>query len=71
MQGAPNESGDLYLPIQKGIFTKEDIKADLFEMCCSEKDTFRNNENEITYFKSVGHALEDLAAASLAFERMG
>ena len=70
MQGAPNESGDLYLPIQKGIFTKEDIKADLFEMCSSEKDTFRNNEKEITFFKSVGHALEDLAAASLAFERI-
>ncbi len=70
LQGAPKESGDLFIPIQKGIFTKEDIKADLFEMCSSEKDTFRNNEKEITYFKSVGHALEDLAAASLAFERI-
>jgi ornithine cyclodeaminase len=70
LQGAPKESGDLVIPIQKGILKIEDIKADLFEMCGSEKSTFRNSEDEITFFKSVGHALEDLAAASLAFERM-
>jgi ornithine cyclodeaminase/alanine dehydrogenase-like protein (mu-crystallin family) len=70
LQGAPKESGDLFIPIQNGIFKIEDIKADLFGMCQSEKDIFRNNETEITFFKSVGHALEDLAAASLAFERI-
>ena len=70
MQGAPNESGDLFIPIQSGVVKKEDIVADLFEMCSSEKKTFRADENDITYFKSVGHALEDLAAASLAFERL-
>jgi ornithine cyclodeaminase len=70
LQGAPNESGDLFIPIQNGILKKEDIKADLFEMCQSEKGTFRNSETEITFFKSVGHALEDLAVASLAFERI-
>jgi ornithine cyclodeaminase len=70
LQGAPKESGDLFIPIQNGIFKIEDIKADLFEMCRSEKDIFRNNETEITFFKSVGHALEDLVAASLAFERL-
>jgi len=69
MQGAPKESGDLFIPLEKGIMKKEDLKADLFEMCGSEKTIFRDSENEITYFKSVGHALEDLAAASLAFER--
>ncbi len=69
MQGAPKESGDLFIPLQKGILQKEDLKADLFEMCSSSKNSFRSNENEITFFKSVGHALEDLAAASLAFER--
>ncbi len=69
LQGAPKESGDLFIPLQKGVLKKETIKADLFEMCKSEKDTFRSSKNEITFFKSVGHALEDLAAASLAFER--
>jgi len=70
LQGAPKESGDLFIPLQKGIIKQEDLKTDLFEMCASEKRIFRNSENEITFFKSVGHALEDLAAASLAFERM-
>ena len=69
LQGAPKESGDLFFPLQKGILNTEDIKADFFEMCSSEKDTFRSSDSEITFFKSVGHALEDLAAASLAFER--
>ena len=70
LQGAPAESGDLFIPIQKGIIKMEDIKADLFKMCNAENDTFRKSAKEITYFKSVGHALEDLAAASLAFERI-
>jgi len=70
LQGAPKESGDLFIPLENGILKEEDIKADLFDMCGSEKETFRSNKSEITYFKSVGHALEDLAAASLAFERM-
>lgn len=70
LQGAPKESGDLFIPLEKGILKKEDIKADLFKMCSSKKDTFRSSKTEITFFKSVGHALEDLAAASLAFERI-
>jgi ornithine cyclodeaminase len=70
LQGAPKESGDLFIPLENGILKKEDIKADLFEMCGSAKETFRSNKSEITYFKSVGHALEDLAAASLAFKRI-
>ena len=69
LQGAPKESGDLFIPLQNGIIKMEDINADLFKMCSSENDTFRSNEKEITFFKSVGHALEDLAAASLAFEK--
>ena len=70
MQGAPKESGDLAIPIQKGVLKVEDIKADLFKMCQSCSDSFRNSGREITIFKSVGHALEDLAAASFAFERI-
>ena len=64
---ATRESGDLFIPIQKGILTKESIKADLFELCKGEKKG-RTNDSEITCFKSVGHALEDLAAAKLVYE---
>ena len=62
-QGGLKESGDIVIPLNTGIITKEDIKADLFELCNGLKKG-RTSEKEITYFKSVGHALEDLVAAS-------
>ncbi|WP_070786757.1 ornithine cyclodeaminase family protein [Flavobacterium crassostreae] len=62
-QGGLKESGDILIPLQNNIITKEDIKADLFELCSDAKKG-RSSDNEITYFKSVGHALEDLVAAS-------
>lgn len=66
---APDESGDLAIPIQRRILTKGAIKADLFELCRG-KHPGRKHEEEITFFKSVGHALEDLAAATLAYETL-
>ena len=65
--GAPYESGDLALPLDNGLISINDIKADLFEMCRNEKDGRISNE-EITCFKSVGHALEDLVAAKLVYD---
>jgi ornithine cyclodeaminase/alanine dehydrogenase-like protein (mu-crystallin family) len=62
-QGGLKESGDIVIPLNTGIITKENIKADLFELCSNTKQG-RTSEKEITYFKSVGHALEDLVAAS-------
>ena len=65
--GATKETGDIAIPLQTGVLKRESIKADLFELCRSEK-LGRRSENEITFFKSVGHALEDLAAAKMAYE---
>lgn len=62
-----NESGDIFTPLQNGIISEKDIKADLFELC-SEKKQGRQNDDEITCFKSVGHALEDLAAATYYYK---
>jgi len=69
MQGAPKESGDLAIPLKSGICKLTDIQADLFALCRGEHQGRKTSE-EITYFKSVGHALEDLAAAKLAFARI-
>lgn len=66
-QGGLKESGDIVIPLSKGILTKEDIKADLF-MLCSNTKTGRTSDDEITLFKSVGHALEDLVAASYFYK---
>ena len=62
------ESGDILIPLQKGIITEKDIKADLFELCSNKKQG-RRNDQEITCFKSVGHALEDLTAATYYYKK--
>ena len=67
-QGGLKESGDIVIPLQNGILSKEKIVADLFELCSGTKQG-RQNENEITLFKSVGHASEDLAAASYYYNK--
>lgn len=66
--GALKETGDIVIPLEKGIITREDIHADLFELC-SGRSKGRMNPYEITFFKSVGHALEDLIAAKYYFNQ--
>jgi ornithine cyclodeaminase len=67
MEGASKESGDIVIPLKKGIIRKANILADLFGLCKNEHKG-RQNETEITLFKSVGHAMEDLAAAKMVYE---
>ena len=64
LEMAPIESGDLAIPIERGVLQIDDIKGDLFKLCKGSVKG-RSNQNEITVFKSVGHALEDLVAARL------
>ena len=66
-QGGLKESGDIVIPLKTGVIKETDIKADLFELA-SKKKTGRKNDIEITMFKSVGHALEDLAAAAYYYK---
>jgi ornithine cyclodeaminase len=65
--GALKEPGDLVTPIAAGQFKAEDVRGDLFDLCRADK-TARQSDAEITLFKSVGLALEDLAAAELVVE---
>lgn len=67
-EGTLKESGELLIPMEKGLFKSNDIKADLFELC-KEETPGRINNGEITVFISVGYALEDLAAAELVWEK--
>ncbi len=64
LEMAPKESGDLAIPIKSKVISLEDIKGDLFQLCKNETRGRSSNE-EITVFKSVGHALEDLVTAQL------
>lgn len=66
--GALKEAGDLVQPIAAGRIAMEVIRADLFELARGERPGRRSGDQTgITLFKSVGAALEDLAAAELAF----
>lgn len=67
-QGGLKESGDIVMPIENGTLKKEDIKGDLFSLCL-DRAKGRTSEEEITVFKSVGHALEDLVAASYYYNQ--
>ncbi|NRA71111.1 MAG: ornithine cyclodeaminase family protein [Gammaproteobacteria bacterium] len=62
--GATKETGDIKIPLAEGVITLDDIKADLFQLSAGEHQG-RTDDQQITVFKSVGHALEDLAAAKL------
>ena len=66
-EGALSESGELINALKEGHIKKEHILSDLRELVLEEKN-IRKDSNDITLFKSVGTALEDLAAAELVIE---
>lgn len=59
-------AGDLAQPLADDIITVDSIRADLADLIAG-RHSGRADADEITMFKSAGTALEDLAAASLAF----
>jgi len=62
--GALKEAGDIIQPLHRGLIAESAIAADLFDLCRG-RHPGRRTDGEITLFKSVGTALEDLAAARL------
>ena len=66
---AKKETGDLKTPLESNTISEDDIKADLFQLTREEK-LGRTSDSSITLFKSVGHGLEDLAAAKLVKEKL-
>jgi ornithine cyclodeaminase/alanine dehydrogenase-like protein (mu-crystallin family) len=67
------EAGDLLIPMSQGLFGKDHIYAELGEIVAGQKKG-RESPSEITFFKSVGVAVQDLAAAGRVLanaERLG
>jgi ornithine cyclodeaminase len=67
------ESGDLVKPMRSGLITPEHIHAELGEIVLGHKPG-RGSSDQVTFFKSVGIAVQDAAAAQLALrnaEEMG
>ena len=61
------EAGDLVQPIEQGLITLDHIHAELGEIVLNRK-TGRASPDQITYFKSVGNAVQDAVSAQLALQ---
>jgi ornithine cyclodeaminase len=66
--GALVEAGELVQTLAAGLIQPSDIKGELSELVRAQVPG-RTDPDAITLFKSVGTAIEDLAAAELAVER--
>lgn len=68
-EGALQEAGDLLIPIKNGLVQRSHIAADLHEIASGRKPG-RANPDQITLFKSVGCALEDLITAQSIYRQV-
>jgi ornithine cyclodeaminase len=66
---AKTEGGDVALALASGAIAETQVKGDLFALSRAETG-LRTDPSEITMFKSVGTAIEDLAAAMLVWRRV-
>jgi len=67
---ALKEAGDIARPLKSGAIKRADIRGDLSDLC-SGRAKGRTSASQITLFKSVGTAIEDLAAAILVWQKVG
>jgi ornithine cyclodeaminase len=67
-ESALNEAGDYVIPAAEGAFGPEHIRAELGEVLIGHHPGRRFSE-EITVFKSLGLAVEDLASAAHVYKK--
>lgn len=67
--GALAEAGDITQPLERGLISREHVVAELADLV-SGRHRGRESADQVTLFKSVGTALEDLTAAALVARSM-
>ena len=67
LAGATHEAGDIVIPLKARLLAAADIQGDLFGLARGQAPR-RGGDREITFFKSVGASIEDLAAAVAVYE---
>lgn len=67
--GAMKEAGDIVAPIRRNVIARDAVIGDLFDLC-RRTEKGRRRAKDVTLFKSVGTALEDLAAAVLVWRML-
>lgn len=66
---APTKSGDLLSAFDAGVLTRDAIQGNLHQLTTGARPG-RQTDQEITVFKAVGSALEDLTLATLVYESL-
>ncbi len=67
-EGCLSEAGDLLIPMAEGKLKKETIYGDLGDLVTGKKKG-RESRGEVTLFKSVGFAMEDVVVAHYAYQK--
>ncbi len=67
LEAAQEEAGDIVIPVAQGLLAWDDVHAELGQLAAEQKPG-RESADEITLFKSVGLALQDVAAALCALD---
>ena len=68
IDAALEEGGDLIIPLNQGLVTRDHFAREL-GMLVNGDATGRTSPDEITFFKSVGNAVQDVVVAKRAVER--
>ena len=62
------EAGDVQIPIEEGALSPDDIYGEIGELITGSK-AGRENDEEVTLFKSVGLSIQDISAAHYVYQR--
>ncbi len=65
---ALSEAGDLIQALDRGVITPDSILAEIGEIAAGGRKAYKP-KRKITFFKSVGNALQDLVTADLALRK--
>jgi ornithine cyclodeaminase/alanine dehydrogenase-like protein (mu-crystallin family) len=68
VEAALEEAGDLIIPLNQGLVSRDHFSREL-GMLVNGDATGRTSQDEITFFKSVGNAVQDVVVAKRAAER--
>lgn len=68
IQAAQNEAGDLLIPLNNGEITLDHVLGELGQVINGDRPG-RTSDQEITFFKSVGTAMQDAVTAAVVYRQ--